>query len=111
MKIQLLICAMLLSPPSIREIESKDRIKFVLPNGFGINNITVSVLKGQEENGRKVARVLLDALHREKTYYLNDGEIEVTLKASTPAEELAEIIHFSNVLNIQSCIMSIDKSL
>ena len=108
--ITLLICAMLLTPPSIREIEqveNGERIEFRIPNGFGINNIIISVPKGHEENGRREAQALLDELHKTRTYYIWD--MEVTVKQSTPAEEVREIMKFSCILNLEPKILLQDK--
>ena len=107
----LLVCAMFLMPPSIQEVQNEDRIEFKIPSGFGIDEIRVIAPHGMEQEGRREAQALFDELHRVHTYYINDGDIEVTVKQSTKAMEIDEVIHFANILGIQSRIRSIDSSL
>ena len=100
---------MILMPLGITETE--ENIEYRITNGYGVEDIIIIAPKGQEKEGFERAHELRHIIHQDKhKYLLNDGKIEVTLKASTPEKELAEILRFANVLNINRSIVSIDRS-
>jgi len=76
----LLLCTMLLAPPSITEIHENGRIQFSVPDGYN-NHIRVSVPAGLEDEGRAEANVLLNILRGEHEYVITDGNIEIHLRA------------------------------
>lgn len=59
-----LLC-MLLMPPSITEIQDTEqkRIEYHIPNGFGINDIIISVPEGKEDEGYLRAEELYSLMH------------------------------------------------
>ena len=85
----LLLCTMLLAPPSITEIHENGRIQFSVPDGYN-NHIRVSVPEGLEAEGRAEANVLLNILRGEQEYHFMTGGIEVGIKAHSYAEAVSE---------------------
>ena len=85
-----------ISPPGLTELGietrviQRDKRQYKIPNGWGINNITVIVPEGMEE-GAKRARDLLDMLHQKSFYFFEIGRVEISIKAHSRVEALSEI--------------------
>lgn len=101
--IYLLLAGMLLTPPSLAELGIKKerlpdaRVKYVLPNGFGIDNITVISDEGDMDAAEE-ARALLEMLHKKSMYFFEIGGIEASVKAHSKAEAMAEIKRWIKVI-------------
>ena len=98
----ILLCGLLLTPPSATEIEKKlepkGHITYILPDGYGINNISLTVEEGQDNEGLVEAQILLDMLKTKAVYFFNIGEIEISIKAHSKQEAISEIKRWMKVI-------------
>ena len=93
-------CMMLIAPPGVNEItkiETPERVEYRLPNGYGINDILISVPKGMEANGAREAEALLDILHQQRYVFMLD-DIEVSVKARNRIMAEREVLRWFRII-------------
>jgi len=89
----------MLSPPSIKEIKHNERVEYRLPDGYGINNIRVSVPVGREQEGLDLAEELFRTLQNEQqNYTVQYKGVECTTKAHSRLEAVNKMKHWYEVI-------------